>query len=131
MKKTGILNRDVSALVAAMGHYDRLLISDAGFPIPKGVPCIDLSLRPTVPTVLEILELLAVELEVEQFYIANEVLQIRPDRPAEVNKFFPEAKGIAVPHAEFKKLAVDARGVIRTGDFTSYANVILVSGVAY
>jgi D-ribose pyranase len=131
MKKTGILNRDVSALVAAMGHYDRLLISDAGFPIPKGVPCIDLSQRPTVPTVLEIAELLAIELEVEQFYFANEALRIRPDRSAEVSEIFPKAKGIAVPHEEFKKLAAEARGVIRTGDFTSYANVILVSGVAY
>ena len=44
MKKTGILNRDLSSLVAAMGHYDRLVVSDAGFPIPKGVPCIDLTL---------------------------------------------------------------------------------------
>jgi D-ribose pyranase len=44
MKKTGIINRDVSALVAQMGHYDALMISDAGFPIPRGVPCVDLSL---------------------------------------------------------------------------------------
>jgi D-ribose pyranase len=131
MKKTGILNRDISALVAAMGHTDRLLISDAGFPIPKGIPCIDLSLRPTVPTVLEIAELLAIELEVEQFYFADEVLKIRPNRGAEVNEFFPKAKGITVPHVEFKKLAAEARGIIRTGDFTSYANVLLVSGVAY
>ncbi|HUW79017.1 MAG TPA: D-ribose pyranase [Candidatus Nanopelagicaceae bacterium] len=131
MKKTGILNRDVSALVASMGHYDRLVISDAGFPIPRGVPCIDLSQRPTVPTVLEIAELLAIELEVEQFYFAEEVMRSHPDRSTQVSEYFPDATGISVPHVEFKRLASDARGVIRTGDFTSYANVILVSGVAY
>ena len=46
MKYTGIINRDVSAMVARTGHFDRIVISDAGFPIPAGVPCIDLSMGP-------------------------------------------------------------------------------------
>lgn len=131
MKKTGILNRDVSALVAAMGHYDRLVVSDAGFPIPKGVPCIDLTMGANMPTVVEVLKMIALELEVEQFYFANEFLPSPADRALEIQKIFPRAKSFPVPHVEFKKLALEARGIVRTGDFHAYGNVLLASGVAY
>ncbi|HUW88062.1 MAG TPA: D-ribose pyranase [Candidatus Paceibacterota bacterium] len=131
MKKTGILNRDIAALVAAMGHYDRLVVTDAGFPIPKGVPCIDLTMGANMPTVLEVLNMLALELEVEQFYFANEVLPSPDSRSAEIQKIFPRAKSFPVPHLEFKKLALEARGIVRTGDFHAYGNVLLASGVAY
>lgn len=131
MKKTGILNRDIAALVAAMGHYDRLVVSDAGFPIPKGVPCIDLTMGANMPTVLEVLKMIALELEVEQFYFANEFLPSPADRALEIQKIFPRAKSFPVPHVEFKKLALEARGIVRTGDFHAYGNVLLASGVAY
>ena len=35
MKKTGILNSDISRVVADMGHMDWLGIGDAGTPVPK------------------------------------------------------------------------------------------------
>jgi len=131
MKKTGILNRDLSALVAAMGHYDRLVVSDAGFPIPKGVPCIDLSMGANMPTVLEVLKVIALELEVQEFYFANEILTSTANRSAQIQEIFPNAKSFPVPHVEFKKLALEARGIVRTGDFLAYGNVLLASGVAY
>lgn len=131
MKKTGILNRDISALVAAMGHYDRLVVSDAGFPIPKGVPCIDLTMGANTPTVLEVLRVIALELEVQEFYFANEIMPSPEDRSAEISAIFPNAKSFPVPHIEFKKLALEARGIVRTGDFHAYGNVLLASGVAY
>jgi len=37
----------------------------------------------------------------------------------------------AMPHIEFKKVARDARAAVRTGEFTPYANIILVYGVPY
>ena len=36
MKKTGIINSEVSAVVANMGHMDWLSIGDAGMPVPFG-----------------------------------------------------------------------------------------------
>jgi D-ribose pyranase len=33
-----------------------------------------------------------------------------------------------IPHSEFKERSVKSRAIIRTGEFTPYANVILVSG---
>jgi D-ribose pyranase len=131
MKKTGVLNRDLSALIAAMGHYDRLVVCDAGFPIPFDADYIDLALEPGKPTVLEVVEIILKELEVEEVYIASEALDYMPDRIRQLSERTPDAKTAHVPHAEFKQMAQNARGVVRTGDFTSYANVMLVSGVVY
>ena len=131
MKKIGILNRDISSIIASMGHYDNLLIVDAGFPIPKNIPCVDLSIRGNIPTVIEITELVSIELAVEEFFIADEAEAHFRNRKEAINMYFPEAKGHHLPHTDFKKLAQGCRGAIRTGDFTPYANVILSSGVIY
>ena len=131
MKKTGIINRDVSALVAQMGHYDALMISDAGFPIPRGVACVDLSLAPGRPTVDEVVAMVVQELEVERFHIADEAAGEFPNRAADIGLLVPNAAAKSMPHSELKRLAAGARGVIRTGDFRSYANVMLISGVVY
>ena len=50
MTETGILNRDIAAELARMGHTDRLLIADAGLAIPDSTRVIDLSLAENVPT---------------------------------------------------------------------------------
>lgn len=131
MKKTGLLNRDLSAIVAAMGHYDRLVVCDAGFPIPPDVDYVDLTLRANEPTVLEVVQLLLEELEVEQVRFASEALQPIPERQDELSGLLPNADVRDLPHEEFKRLARDARAVVRTGDFTPYANVMLISGVVY
>lgn len=131
MKKTGLLNRDLSAIVAAMGHYDRLVVCDAGFPIPLDRAYVDLSLTPDQPTVLEIVALLTKELEVEQVRVATEVLDASPDRLDALAALVPDADVGHVPHSEFKAMARDARAIVRTGDFTPYANVMLISGVVY
>jgi D-ribose pyranase len=84
VKKTGVLNRDLSALIASMGHHDQILIADAGFAIPKDVTCIDLSIGPNVPTVLQVLDVIALELEVEIFFFATEVLQFQVNRSVDI-----------------------------------------------
>lgn len=131
MKKTGIINRDVSALVAQMGHTDALMISDAGFPIPHGVPCVDLSLAAGQPTVDEVVEMVAQELEVERFHVADEAAGVFADRTAEIQALLPNASAKQMSHTEMKVLVAGARGVIRTGDYRPYANVVLISGVPY
>lgn len=131
MKYTGIINRDISAMVARTGHFDRIVVSDAGFPIPAGVECIDLSMGPNLPKVPDVLRMLALELPVEQFWFAEEIKPSVADRSKELLEIFPKAECIPLAHAEFKKLAYGAVGVIRTGDFHAYGNVMVASGVAY
>ena len=56
MTETGILNRDIAAELARMGHTDRLLIADAGLAIPDSTRVIDLSLAENVPTAVDVLK---------------------------------------------------------------------------
>ena len=131
MKYTGILNRDISAMVAQTGHFDRIVVSDAGFPVPAGVPCIDLSIGPNVPKVTEVLKMLTLELPIERFWFADEIQPSPYERALELSAIMPKAECIPLPHAEFRILAYGAVGVIRTGDYLAYGNVMVASGVAY
>jgi D-ribose pyranase len=38
---------------------------------------------------------------------------------------------IFVPHQQFEDLIKSSRAIIRTGEFTPYVNIILVSGVIF
>ena len=71
MKKTGILNADLSYLVAGLGHKDLVMIGDAGMPIPEGVTIVDMALVPGIPTFKQTLDALLTEMEVEYFSICD------------------------------------------------------------
>ena len=86
MKKIGIINQPISAVVAGLGHTDTVVIADAGLPIPAGPERIDLALTEGIPTFID---------------------------------------------ETFKAQTASARAIIRTGEFTPYANVILVAGVVF
>jgi D-ribose pyranase len=131
MKKKGILNREISRVLATMGHYDLLVVADAGLPIPIDADCIDLVVDKDFPTVLQILKLLSSELEVEEFYVAEEGNAINKSQYLAVEKIFPHASKISIPHSSLKEKVKGAKAVIRTGDFSPYSNVILSSGVSF
>ena len=131
MKKTGLLNHRLSDVIARMGHTQRLVISDAGLPIPRHVERIDLAVVPGSPTVIEILTAIAGELEVEGLVFADELTSRDSILPGAAEGLFPGASSSSVPHVEFKRMTEDAVAVVRTGECTPYYNVILVSGVTY
>lgn len=54
MVETGLLNRDIVAELAKMGHTDRILIADAGLAIPNTTKVIDVSLDVDVPTTIDV-----------------------------------------------------------------------------
>ena len=131
MKKTTLLNSHLSQVIASMGHTDMLVISDAGFPVPPGVHRIDLAVTAGLPSFLEVVRAVAAELEVERLTIATELQARATSLPADLQACFPHASMDAISHAEFKALSAHARAVVRTGDCTPYANVILIGGVTY
>ena len=118
-------------MLATMGHYDLLVVADAGLPIPIDADCIDLLVDKDIPTVLQILKLLSSELEVEEFYVAEEGNAINESQYLAVEKIFPHASKISIPHSSLKEKVKGAKAVIRTGDFSPYSNVILSSGVSF
>jgi D-ribose pyranase len=43
----------------------------------------------------------------------------------------PEIPLRAVPHRELQEMVKAAKAVVRTGEFTPYANIVLVAGVLF
>jgi len=131
MKKGGFLSAQVAEIIATMGHTDRLIICDAGFPVPLGVRRIDLAVTTNLPAFPDVVRVLLEDLAVEQFILASETRDASPQRYTEILDLLPGVPHDMVSHADFKLLARDVRAVIRTGDFVPYSNVILVAGVIY
>ncbi len=131
MKKVGLLNAPLSEVIASMGHRDSLVIADAGLPIPAGVRRIDLAVRPQLPRFLDVVAAVLEELAVEEAVIAVEMGERSPEVRSGLAHLLPSVPLRAVPHEQFKALTAEARAVVRTGEFTPYANVILIAGVVF
>ncbi|HSL31108.1 MAG TPA: D-ribose pyranase [Anaerolineales bacterium] len=131
MKKTTLLHSDLSYIIATLGHLDTLVIADAGLPIPATTERIDLALTKGVPGALQTLRVVLEEMQVEKIILAEEGKDRNPAFLAEVQKLLPDVPVEFVSHVEFKARTADARAVVRTGEFSPYANVILLSGVVF
>ncbi|WP_148715417.1 D-ribose pyranase [Chitinolyticbacter meiyuanensis] len=132
MKKLGILNRDIARVLAGMGHTDCVVIADCGLPIPQGVECIDLSLAVGDPAFLHVLDAVLADLQVERAVFASEALTQNSAVAARASTLSRDGVQVDyVAHEKFKELSRCARAVIRTGEATPYANVILHSGVIF
>ena len=131
MKKTSLLQSDLSYMIATLGHLDTLVVADAGLPIPAETVRIDLALTRGVPSAVQTLKVVLDEMKVEKVVLAEEVRERNPKYLAEVQSLLPNIPIEFVPHAELKTRTASARAVVRTGEFAPYANVILVSGVVF
>ncbi len=129
MKEVGPLNAELSDVVSRLGHRDEMVVCDAGFAIPQGVRTVDLSLAKDKPTVTELLEELKKHFSVEKLIFANETKTVSPTKFKTIVDLFGKDVAVeTVPLAEFRERARSVKAVIRTGDFTAYSNVLLVSG---
>lgn len=130
MRKTVLLNSMVSSVVSKMGHTDMLTVGDCGLPIPDCVNRIDLALRLGVPSFLETLDTILEELCVERIILAEEIQTASKEmEQAILSRFGENVQVEYLPHEEFKQLSGKSRAIVRTGECTPYANIILVSGV--
>ena len=118
MKKTKMINSELSYVISQMGHTNSLTIGDCGLPIPNETKRIDLALTHNVPTFIQTLDVVLEELRVEEAIIASDIKK----RIANL---------IEVSHEEFKVLTKDSKAVVRTGEYSPYANIILKSGVVF
>ena len=78
MKKTGVLNQDISRVISGMGHTDTLVIADAGLPIPSSTERIDLALCQGIPGFLATVEVIVKDLKVDKFILAEEIKICQP-----------------------------------------------------
>jgi D-ribose pyranase len=130
MKRSGILNAELSGALATLGHTDLLLVVDAGFPVPRTAHRVDLALAENLPDLRTVLGLIADELVVEGVVRAEDVPTHNPRLDAWLRERFTGAEFSTRPHAEvLGDLAREAKVVVRTGAFEPLGNVGLYCGV--
>lgn len=132
MLKSGILNPQIANALASLGHKDMLVVSDAGLPMPMSVERIDLVWKENEPGYIEVLEEILKYIVVEKAILANELKTVSPEMHKRILEVLPKGIEIEyVQHVDLKEKTKSARAIIRTGEFTPYPSVILVSGCAY
>lgn len=129
MTETGILNREIAAEMAKMGHTDMMLIADAGLAIPNTTKVIDLSLAKDLPTALQVLDEVLKHFSVEKIIYSQATVDVSPTREqAFLARFDDSVEKQVVPHPVLRdELTRKVKFAIRTGDFTANSNLILVS----
>ncbi len=155
MKRQGILNSEISRVLSYMGHTDQICIGDCGLPIPEETERIDLALRFGCPSFLEVLEEVVRDMKIEKIYLAEEIKEKNPQTEAEIYRLLArfetgcetgfktdeagknghcaemQTEAEYVPHAQLKAMTKACRAVIRTGETTPYANIILQSACIF
>lgn len=139
MKKGTLINSELIHAVAKLGHMDALCVCDAGLPIPAEARRIDLALSHGVPSFLDTVKAILSEMTLECIEMADEF----PEKSPELHDAFiallkeeEAALGKEIPilyirHEALKLATKRCRAVVRTGEFTPYANVILKAGVTF
>lgn len=130
MKKSAVLNTQVSSVIADMGHFDLLGIGDAGMPVPAGTQKIDLAVTLGLPPFIDVLNNVLSELQIQKVYLAEE---IKTENPAQLQAIqrLVDVPIAFMPHREMKLRLRDTKAFIRTGEATPYSNILLESGVTF
>lgn len=127
MKRAGILNADLSGRIARLGHTDAVVVADCGLPVPPTVPVVDLAVVRGLPRFTDVLDAIGAEVVVEHATIAAEAAATTAG--AWLRERYPGAEEI--PHERLKELVTRASFVVRTGEDTPFANVVLRCGVPF
>lgn len=130
MKRSGILNGSLCSALARLGHTDTVVVADAGLPLAwNESEVVDLALVAGTPSFAHVLDALLAEVVVESATAAQEMTAANPGCHSLLAERFV---GLAlVPHEKLKQQVREARLVVRTGEVTPYANVLLHCGVAF
>lgn len=133
MKKKGILHSTLARMIAGMGHGDKLMICDSGYPIPHNRPVADVVLTINIPRVMETLNVILEELHVESAIVTDEMEQISPQIYREVKKSLNTIPVEKMSHERFKEFAATTSNIsfVRTGEATKFSNLILIAGVIF
>ncbi|MEW7312940.1 D-ribose pyranase [Buttiauxella gaviniae] len=139
MKKGKVLNADISSVISRLGHTDTLVVGDAGLPIPRNTPRIDLALTHGVPGFMQVVEVVTQEMQVEAAILASEIQQHNPQLHETLLKHIEQLQQHQgntisiryISHEQFKLHTADSQAVIRSGECSPYANIILCAGVTF
>jgi D-ribose pyranase len=132
-RNNGTLNGQLSRVISELGHTDRIVVTDAGLPIPHSVERVDLALRQGIPAFLDVLDAVLAEVQVQAALLSSEIKDISPEMLRAIEQRLGSC-GVTptfVPHVDFKQATTTAKAAVRSGEFTAFANVLLTAGVVY
>jgi D-ribose pyranase len=130
MLRNGIINPEVARVLAGLRHTDRLVISDSGLPVAADQHVVDLAVVYGTPSFELVARAVVDALVIEGAIVATEMRDTNPSCLALVETLV-DAPLERIPHELFKTAAADAVAVIRTGEATPYANLILQCGAPF
>jgi len=131
MRKGKLLNSKIVSVLSKMGHTDQLTVGDAGLPIPDTAERIDLALVKGMPGFMETVKAIEADMVIEKVILANEIRENNPEVLEALEKLFEGIEIEFVSHEAFKEKTGTSKAVVRTGECTPYANIILQSGVDF
>lgn len=139
MRFSGLLQAELIGILAALGHTDMIVIADAGLPIPDTVHKIDLAVAPGLPSFMQLCTVVAAEFPIEAVTIASEMRgknrSLFDKLTAEIELWCTvHRRPVAieeVSHEGLKQLTQQAKLIVRTGEFSPYANIVIRAGVAF
>ena len=118
-------------MIAGLGHTDTIVITDGGLSIPANLQRIDLAVSAGVPSFLDVMRAVLGEMQISGAIIASELVEHSPLFHAQVVKLLNGMLLSEIPHSAFLQQMSTARAAVRTGEFTPFANIILVSEVIF
>ena len=89
---------------------------------------IERRLKPGTPGFLETLEVVLQEMFVEKAYVSADIMRFSPQIYQGIQDLLGDVPIEAVPHVDFKQMTAQSKAIIRTGEYTPFALVILVAG---
>lgn len=131
MKQIVTLNQPLSEVIASMSHMDTFVVAEAGLPIPLQTQRIDLALERGTPGFFDSLRVILEDLQVERAFVAEELISTSTKIYEQLQNILTEIPIETISHTKYKYRTGLARAVVRTGEFTPYANIILVAGVIF
>ena len=132
MHKNCMLNSDINRVLGELGHTDQLCIGDCGLPVPAGVEKIDLALKKGIPGFWDVLEAVAENMLVEQVTVAEEMKLHCPELLEKIRRYLGTAVELRfVSHTQLKKETQCSKAIVRTGEMTPYANIILTAACLF
>lgn len=137
MLKSTLLNSNIHTVLSKFRHTDSIVIADAGLPIPDYIERIDLAIIQGLPSFLDVLKAVLAVSAIERIILAEEIkrhnAQIHQAILALFQEYNPSIEIEYVSHESFKSLTQEdaCKAIIRTGECTPYANIILKSGVVF
>ena len=131
MKRNGIVNSEISKVLSYMRHTDLICISDLGLPCPNNIKTIDLSLKLGYPSFLDVLYEIIKDMKIERIILAEEIKNNNKEVYNKILNMFENISIEYVSHNDFKQKTSDCKAIIRTGEATPYANIILQSACIF